>query len=73
MTFGFVKAEKASFPIDRMCRFLVTIALGPMADNGLILDLFLRRVVSWATRDRLKSALAIEALRRALVARNPGA
>jgi putative transposase len=42
-----------------------------MADNGSILDLFSRRVVGWATSDRLKRDLAVEALRRALVARNP--
>ena len=29
-------------------------------------------MVGWATRDRLKRDLAVEALRRALVARNPG-
>ena len=32
---------------------------------------FSRRVVGWATSDRLKRDLAVEALRRALVARNP--
>ena len=36
-----------------------------------MLDLFSRRVVSWATSDRLKRDLAVEALRRAPVARNP--
>ena len=36
-----------------------------------MLDLFSRRVVGWATSDRLKRDLAVEALRRALVARNP--
>ena len=34
-------------------------------------DLFSRRVVGWATSDRLKRDLAVEALRRALVACNP--
>jgi transposase InsO family protein len=36
-----------------------------------VLDLFSRRVVGWATSDRLKRDLAVEALRRALLARNP--
>ena len=36
-----------------------------------MLDLFSRRVVGWVTSDRLKRDLAVEALRRALVARNP--
>ncbi len=35
------------------------------------MDLFSRRVVGWATSDRLTCNLAVEALRRALVARNP--
>ena len=39
---------------------------------SVVLDLFSRRVVGWATSDRLKRDLAVEALRRALVARNPG-
>jgi putative transposase len=38
---------------------------------SVVLDLFSRRVVGWATSDRLKRDLAVEALRRALVARNP--
>lgn len=38
---------------------------------GVVLDLISRRVVGWATSDRLKRDLAVEALRRALVARNP--
>jgi putative transposase len=38
---------------------------------AVILDLFSRRVVGWATSDRLKRDLAVEALRRALVARDP--
>ena len=32
---------------------------------AVVLDLFSRRVVGWATRDRLKRDLAVEALRRA--------
>jgi putative transposase len=39
---------------------------------ALVPDLCSRRVVGWATSDRLKRDLAVEALRRALVARNPG-
>jgi putative transposase len=38
---------------------------------AVVLDLFSRRVVGWATSDRLKRDLAVKALRRALVARNP--
>ena len=38
---------------------------------AVVLDLFSRRVIGWATSDRLKRDLAVEALRRALVARNP--
>lgn len=38
---------------------------------AVVLDLFSRRVVGWATSDRLKRDLAVEALRRALVARKP--
>lgn len=37
---------------------------------AVVLDLLSRRVVGWATSDRLKRDLAVEALRRALVARN---
>ncbi|WP_240637906.1 IS3 family transposase [Paracoccus aestuarii] len=37
---------------------------------AIVLDLFSRRVVGWATSDRLKRDLAVEALRRALVVRN---
>ena len=38
---------------------------------AVVLDLFSRRVVGWAASDRLKRDLAVEALRRALAARNP--
>ena len=38
---------------------------------AVVLDLFSRRVAGWATRDRLTGGLTVEALRRALVARNP--
>jgi putative transposase len=38
---------------------------------AVVLDLFSRRVVGWATSDRLKRALAIEALQRAIATRNP--
>lgn len=38
---------------------------------AVVLDLFSRRVVGWATSDRMKRDLAVKALRRALVARNP--
>jgi putative transposase len=38
---------------------------------AVVLDLFSRRVVGWATSDRLKRALAVEALQRAIATRNP--
>jgi putative transposase len=38
---------------------------------AVVLDLHSRRVVGWAISDRLKRDLAVEAPRRALVARNP--
>lgn len=38
---------------------------------AVVLDLFSRRVIGWATSDRLTRSLAVEAPRRALVARNP--
>lgn len=38
---------------------------------AIVLDLFSRRVVGWATSERLKRDLAVEALRRSLLARNP--
>ena len=37
---------------------------------AVVLDLHSRRVAGWATSDRLKRSLALEALRRALAARN---
>ena len=36
-----------------------------------MLDLHSWRVVGWATSDRLKRSLAVEALRRAIANRNP--
>ena len=38
---------------------------------AIVLDLFFRRIVSWATSDRLKRQLALEALHRAIVMRQP--
>ena len=38
---------------------------------AIVLDLFSRRIVSWATSDRLKRQLALEALHRAIVIRQP--
>ncbi len=38
---------------------------------AVVLDLFSRRVVGWSTGDRQNRDLAVEALRRAMVARNP--
>ena len=40
---------------------------------AVILDLYSRRVVGWATSDRLKRDLALDALRMALARRNPQA
>ena len=38
---------------------------------AIVVDLFSRRIVSWATSDRLKRQLALEALHRAIVIRQP--
>lgn len=38
---------------------------------AVVLDLHSRRVVGWATSDRLKRSLAVQALRRAIVNRDP--
>ena len=38
---------------------------------AIVLDLYSRRIVGWATSDRLKKDLALNALRRAIVLRNP--
>jgi len=38
---------------------------------AVVLDLHSRRIVGWATSDRLKRGLAVEALRRAIVNRDP--
>ena len=40
---------------------------------AVVLDLHSRRVVGWATSDRLKRSLAVEALRRAIANRTPSA
>ncbi|SFD25164.1 Integrase core domain-containing protein, partial [Devosia psychrophila] len=40
---------------------------------SVVLDLFSRRIVGWTTSDRLHRALALSALRKALVMRQPGA
>ena len=39
---------------------------------AVVLDLYSRRVVGWAAGDRLHKELALTALRRALVVRQPG-
>ncbi|KDB04122.1 hypothetical protein U879_08485, partial [Defluviimonas sp. 20V17] len=127
MSFAFIEAEKASFPIHRMCETLgvsqggffawrdrpacqrqrqdmvylahirTAFALSNgtygsprmhrdlvddghrigrhrtarlMRENGLVARQK-RRVVGWATSDRLKRSLAVEALRRAIVNRDP--
>lgn len=38
---------------------------------AIVLDLYSRRIVGWATSDRLKKDLALNALRRAIALRNP--
>ena len=38
---------------------------------AIVLDLFSRRIVGWATSDRLKKDLAISALRKAIAMRSP--
>lgn len=38
---------------------------------AVVLDLYSRRIVGWATSDRLKKDLALNALRRAITLRNP--
>jgi putative transposase len=38
---------------------------------AIVLDLYSRRIVGWATSDRLKKDLALNALRRAIVLRSP--
>jgi len=40
---------------------------------AVVIDLFARRVVGWATSDRLHKELAVSALRRALAVRRPSA
>ncbi len=40
---------------------------------SIVLDLFSRRVVGWTTSDRLHRALALSALRKALIVRQPAA
>jgi putative transposase len=40
---------------------------------AIVLDLFSRRIIGWAVRDRLKKELALAALRRTIAVRNPGA
>ena len=40
---------------------------------AVVIDLFARRVVGWATSDRLQKELALSALRRAIAVRRPAA
>ncbi|GGA43290.1 hypothetical protein GCM10011499_11080 [Pelagibacterium lentulum] len=42
-----------------------------MAQSAIVLDLYSRRIVGWATSDRLKKDLAISALKRAIAIRRP--
>jgi len=45
--------------------------LGPIADNGSLLDLHSRRVIGWAVSNRIKRDLAIRALKMAIALRAP--
>ena len=45
--------------------------LGPMADNGALLDLHSRRIIGWAVSNRMKRDLAIRALKMAIALRSP--
>jgi putative transposase len=38
---------------------------------AIVLDLYSRRIIGWATSDRLKKDLALNALRRAIAVRQP--
>ena len=49
----------------------LAIVLGPMADNGSLLDLHSRRVIGWAVSNRMKRDLAIRALKMAIALRAP--
>jgi len=49
----------------------LAIVLGPMADNGSLLDLYSRRVIGWAVSNRTKRDLAIRALDMAVALRQP--
>ena len=47
----------------------LAIGLGPMADNGSLLELHSRRVIGWVVSNRMKRDLAIRALRMAIALR----
>ena len=64
-------AAVLAFPLAYYMTFRATPRTRGWLYLAIVLDLFSRRVVGWATSDRLKRDLAVEALRRALVARNP--
>ena len=49
----------------------LAIVLGPMAENGSLLDLHSRRVIGWAVSNRMKRDLAIRALKMAIAFRAP--
>ena len=49
----------------------LAIVLGPMAENGSLLDLFSRRVTGWAISNRMKQDLALRALNMAIAIRRP--
>lgn len=44
----------------------LAIFLGPMADNGLMLDLFSRRVVGWSMKAEQDASLVMDALMMAV-------
>ncbi|UWQ45847.1 IS3 family transposase [Leisingera aquaemixtae] len=82
MSFAFIEAEKASSPISRMCQTLGVSQSGFFAwrerpacrrqrHDMVYLAYFRTAFIGWATSDRLKRSFAVEALRRAIVNRNP--
>ena len=86
MRFAFVEEHRNRIPVDRLCNILGFTSRGYRAWRArpvscrqrrgwlylaVIIDLHSRRVVGWATSNRLKMGLALEALNRAVALRNP--
>ena len=53
--------------------YLLRLDARGLAVSAVVIDLFARRVVGWATGDRLPKELALSALRRAIAVRRPAA